>query len=291
ELMRRFGGSRIAGLMDRLGLEEDVPLEHGMVTKAIEGAQEKVEAYNFDIRKHVVEYDDVMNRQREVLYDQRRQVLGDASSGELIMSWVEDEVRALVGTNLAGEHSAEWDWENLFKEISAIYPLPQEINIAAAGPEPTHEEVVTRLLELAGDARRAREEKFGADLMRSIERFWLLRMIDQHWIQHLTAIDDLREGIGLRAYGQRDPLVEYKREAHEMWEELLSNIHEDVVRTIFHIVPRTEPVREQPRQIMTNRDGEEDGTGRKPVKAGAKVGRNDTCPCGSGKKYKRCHGR
>ena len=292
ELMRRFGGSRIAGLMDRLGLEEDVPLEHGLVTKSIENAQEKVESYNFDIRKHVVEYDDVMNRQREVLYDQRRAILKQESQRPLIMSWVKTELGSLVEAHLGGDRPEEWDGEGLLKAVATIFPLPEELEISAGeGGRPNRELVVARLLELAESVYDAREAQFGADTMRAIERAWALRMIDQLWIQHLTAIDDLREGIGLRAYGQRDPLVEYKREAHEMWESLLDSIHHDIVYTIFHVVPRTEPI-ERPRALAaatTNRESE-NGTSRRPRTA-VKVGRNDQCPCGSGRKFKRCHGR
>jgi preprotein translocase subunit SecA len=288
ELMRRFGGSRIAGLMDRLGLEEDVPLEHGLVTKSIENAQEKVEAYNFDIRKHVVEYDDVMNRQREVLYEQRRRVLTQESQRPLIMSWLEEELAALVADHLGAERPEDWDWEGLLKTASTIFPLPPQFSIGDDGAPPTHEAVVERLMELAEAAYDEREHQFGAEAMRMIERAWTLRIIDRLWIEHLTAIDDLREGIGLRAYGQRDPLVEYKREAHEMWEALLGLIHHDVVYTIFHVVPRAEPVR-RPQQAFTNRDNE-NGSARKQ-RASAKVGRNEPCPCGSGRKYKKCHGR
>jgi preprotein translocase subunit SecA len=292
ELMRRFGGSRIASLMDRLGLEEDIPLEHGLVTKSIENAQEKVESYNFDIRKHVVEYDDVMNRQREVLYDQRRAILKQESQRPLIMTWVEAELGSLVEAHLGGDRPEEWDWEALLKSVTTIFPLPEEFEISAGeGGRPNRELIVSRLLELAESVYDAREAQFGADTMRAIERAWALRVIDQLWIQHLTAIDDLREGIGLRAYGQRDPLVEYKREAHEMWESLLDSIHHDIVYTIFHVVPRTEPI-ERPRALVaatTNRESE-NGATRRP-RAAVKVGRNDQCPCGSGRKFKRCHGR
>ena len=290
ELMRRFGGSRIAGLMERLGLEEDVPLEHGLVTKSIENAQEKVEAYNFDLRKHVVEYDDVMNRQREVLYEQRRQILTQESQRPLIMAWLREELTQLVGSYLGAEQLEEWDWEGLLKSVSTIYPLPTEFAVGGENGRPTREGVVDRLMELAEAAYDAREQQFGAETMRMIERAWLLLKIDRLWIEHLTAIDDLREGIGLRAYGQRDPLVEYKREAHEMWESLLEAIHHEVVSTIFHVVPRAEPIRAPQQRTFTNRDGENGSTQRARATA-VKVGRNEPCPCGSGRKYKRCHGR
>jgi preprotein translocase subunit SecA len=289
DLMRRFGGSRIAGLMDRLGLEEDVPLEHGLVTRSIENAQEKVEAYNFDIRKHVVEYDDVMNRQREVLYNERRLVLNQDSQRPLIMGWLEEELSALAAEHLSGESGEERDWEGFRKAVSTIFPLPDDFDFGRSGL--THEAIVSSLIELADgiydEREREFEAQFGPGAMRQIERSYILQVIDRHWTQHLTAIDDLREGIGLRAYGQRDPLVEYKREAHEMWESLLDLIHQQVVHNIFHVQVAV-PVR-RPQQTFTNRDGA-DGAQRKP-RTSTKIGRNEPCPCGSGRKYKKCHGR
>jgi preprotein translocase subunit SecA len=195
----------------------------------------------------------------------------------------------LTATYLGSDRPEDWDWEGLLKTVGTIFPLPTEFSVAGENGRASHQAVVERLLELAEAAYNQREAQFGAETMRFIERAWLLRVIDQLWIQHLTAIDDLREGIGLRAYGQRDPLVEYKREAHEMWESLLDSIHHDVLYTIFHVAPRTEPVR-RPQATFTNRDGD-NGSGRRVKTPTAKVGRNEQCPCGSGRKYKRCHGR
>jgi len=286
ELMRRFGGGNIAKLMDRFGMEEDVPLEHSWVTKAIENAQTKVEAYNFDIRKHVVEYDDVLNKQREVIYADRRRVLGEENLREMIEDWVAQEIEGLVMTYTATESEEEWDPLPLLQAFAAIVPqaggiAPDELRGL------TREELQSRLLAAAEDAYDAKEEQLGEEMMRHLERLVLLRIIDSLWIQHLTAIDDLREGIGLRAYGQRDPLVEYKVEAANMFEALLASIQHDVSHMIYHVTI----MREQPRpapQMTTNREDED---ARQPVRAGQKVGRNDPCPCGSGKKYKKCHGR
>ena len=286
DLMRRFGGGNIAKLMDRFGMEEDVPLEHSWVTKAIENAQTKVEAYNFDLRKHVVQYDDVLNKQREVIYADRRRVLGEENLREMIEDWVAQEIDDLVETYTATESDEEWDPLPLLQAFAAIVPQ-------AGGLRPedladlTREELQARLLDTAEEAYDAKEEQLGEEMMRQLERLVLLRIIDSLWIQHLTAIDDLREGIGLRAYGQRDPLVEYKVEAANMFEGLLGTIRHDVSRTIYHVTI----LREQPRptqQMTTNREDED---ARQPVRAGQKVGRNDPCPCGSGKKYKKCHGR
>ncbi len=286
ELMVRFGGGNIAKLMDRFGMEEDVPLEHPWVTKAIANAQTKVEAYNFDLRKHVVEYDDVLNKQREVIYTDRRKVLAEDNLREMIEQWVADQVRQMVATYWLQEPGEEWDPTPLLQAFGAMVPQ-------AAGLTPDDLEGVSRegleerLLVAAEDAYEAKEEQLGAEDMRRVERFVLLRIIDSLWIQHLTAIDDLREGIGLRAYGQRDPLVEYKVEAANMFEELLSTIQHDVTHTIYHVTV----VREQPRPVQQMHTNREDEEVRQPVRAGRKVGRNDPCPCGSGRKFKKCCGR
>ena len=286
DLMRRFGGSSIAGLMDKLGLEEDVPLEHSWVNKAIENAQTKVEAYNFDIRKHVVEYDDVMNKQREVIYADRRKVLAEENLRPMIEEWVGEELASLVATHLAGDQPDSWEYDALYAALRQLLPLPESLTVddlKAYG----RDELIEALTTLAEEAYDERERRFGAEVMRFLERAWLLSVIDRLWIQHLTAIDDVREGINLRAYGQRDPLIEYKVEAADMFDNLLAEIHHDVVYAIYHVVPRQEPVR-RPQQMVTNRDQED---GPQPVRAAKKVGRNDVCPCGSGRKYKKCHGR
>ncbi len=286
DLMKRFGGSQIAGLMDKLGLEEDIPLEHSWVNKAIENAQTKVEAYNFDIRKHVVEYDDVMNKQREVVYADRNKVLEQENLRPMIEEWIEEELENLVASHLVGEQTDLLDYDALLNGLRAMIPAAVSID-----PEDLREiprdELAEHLVELAGQAYDERERQFGPDVMRAIEREWTLHTIDQLWIQHLTSIDDVREGIGLRAYGQRDPLIEYKVEAADMFDQLLTAIHHGVVYNILRLEMRQEPAR-RPQQVFTNRD--EEG-GRQPVKVGKKTGRNDPCPCGSGRKYKKCHGR
>ncbi|MBX5490997.1 MAG: preprotein translocase subunit SecA [Chloroflexi bacterium] len=287
ELMRRFGGGNIAKLMERFGMEEDVPLEHSWVTKAIENAQTKVEAYNFDIRKHVVEYDDVLNKQREVIYADRRKVLSEENLREMILDWVEQEIAQLVASVTAGEHAEEWDPTALVQAFSGIVPNAGGLT-ADDLRDLTREEIQARLVEVAEAAYAEKEATLGPEVMRRVERAVLLRVIDSLWIRHLTAIDDLREGIGLRAYGQRDPLVEYKVEAAAMFDQLLATIQHDVSHLIYHVtVVREEQPRPQ-KQMTTNR---EDTESRRPVRAGSKVGRNDPCPCGSGRKYKKCCGR
>ncbi|MFN8634625.1 MAG: preprotein translocase subunit SecA [Chloroflexota bacterium] len=293
DLMKRFGGSSIAGLMDKLGLEEDVPLEHRWVNKAIENAQTKVEAFNFDIRKHVVEYDDVMNRQREVIYADRRKILSQESLRPMIEEWVAEELQGLLAIHLPGEDTSAWDYETLLEELRKLLPLPETVTVEALESQ-RRDDLVEYLSDAASEIYDHREKQFGPDLMRILEQQWMIHVIDRLWIQHLTGIDDVREGIGLRAYGQRDPLVEYKVEAASMFDDLLDTIRHDVVYAIYHVVPRLEPVR-RPVPQTTNR--EEEG-GKQPVKAGKKVGRNDPCPCGKltpdGRrvlKFKQCHGR
>jgi preprotein translocase subunit SecA len=286
DLMKRFGGSSIAGLMDKLGLEEDVPLEHSWVNKAIENAQTKVEAFNFDIRKHVVEYDDVMNRQREVIYADRRRILSQENLRPMIEEWVAEEVAGLVAAYLPGEDTSAWDYEGLHAELRKLFPLPEDVTVEEL-EEHRGEELLEFLQDTAATIYDNREQQFTPGLMRILEQQWMIHVIDRLWIQHLTGIDDVREGIGLRAYGQRDPLVEYKVEAASMFDDLLETIRHDVVYAIYHVVPRLEPVR-RPQAMTTNLDEE---SGKQPVKAGKKPGRNEPCYCGSGRKFKKCHGR
>src|SRR5215471_19330273 len=307
ELMRRFGGASIAGLMEKLGLEEDVPLEHPWVSRAIENAQQKVEAYNFDIRKHVVEYDDVLNRQRDVIYGDRDRVLFEENLKPLIMEWVEETLVQITDDVLAGDRR-EWDLDTLRQQVERIFPMPENFTWEDIERLTDREEVVDHVMELAEAAYDHKEQELGHDQMRLLERIWMLNVMDRLWIQHLTAIDDLREGIGLRAYGQRDPLIEYKVEAARMFDELQANIRADVVNAIYHLQMRQQaPPPPPPTQAAfapgkggEQANGSNGATRRAARPAGnpgpgarvvaGKVGRNDPCPCGSGKKYKRCHG-
>jgi preprotein translocase subunit SecA len=311
ELMRRFGGASIANLMDKLGLEEDVPLEHSWVTRAIENAQQKVEAYNFDIRKHVVEYDDVLNRQRDVIYSDRDRVLFEENLKPLIMEWVEETLVQLTDDALGGDRH-DWGIDTLRQQVERIFPMPANFNWDEIERLTDREEVVDHLMELAEAAYDHKEQELGHEQMRLLERIWMLNVMDRLWIQHLTAIDDLREGIGLRAYGQKDPLIEYKVEAARMFDELQASIRADVVNAIYHLQMRQQaPPPPPPTEGAFEHSDREgggsangtngtNGTTRRPQRvatnavgarvAPAKVGRNDPCPCGSGKKYKRCHG-
>ncbi|HLG50133.1 MAG TPA: preprotein translocase subunit SecA [Chloroflexota bacterium] len=288
DLMRRFGGPNIASLMDRLGLEDDVPIEHGLVSKAIENAQTKVEGHNFDLRKHVVEYDNVLNKHREIIYGERRKILGKEDLSENIRDMIHQELNSLVDAYTSAPHMEDWDLEGLAMALRGILP-PSPAYAPPALHGLAREEIRSTILNLADEAYQAKEQEIGPEIMRQVERLLMLQVIDRHWVEHLTAIEDLRQGIGLRAYGQRDPLVEYKAEAYRMFQSLLAAIRHDVVHSIYHVSLQREQQRPAQRRFQTNRQESEEP--REPVRVGRKIGRNDPCPCGSGKKYKKCHGR
>ncbi|HVC32888.1 MAG TPA: preprotein translocase subunit SecA [Chloroflexota bacterium] len=288
ELMRRFGGSNIASLMDRFGLEDDVPIEHGLVSKAIENAQTKVEGYNYDMRKHVVEYDDVLNKHRQIIYGERHKILDKADLKDNVLDMIRQEINTPVDNFTSAPHPDDWDFEGLAMALRAILP-PSAAYAPPALQGLSRDEVRNVVLDFADAAYDEKEQEVSSEIMRQIERLLMLQVIDRLWIDHLTVIDDLRQGIGLRAYGQRDPLVEYKSEAYNMFQGLLAAIRHDVTHSIYHVSLQREQPKPAPRAIQTNRQEVEDS--RDPVRAGHKVGRNDPCPCGSGKKYKKCHGR
>jgi preprotein translocase subunit SecA len=302
DIMRRFAPDWLGNMLGKLGMDEETPIESNMVSKAIESAQTKVEGHNFDIRKHLVEYDDVMNTHRDVIYKERRKTLEGADLKGNILDMVREEITALVDVHCPDRHDEEWDIETLLTEVNAIVRLPPTFTPAAL-EELTSGEVLERLLAHAEEAYERREAELGAENMRSVERLLMLRTIDSLWVEHLTAMDEMRQGIGLRAYGQTDPLVAYKREAHDMWQQLLGNIRHQVTRSIYHVEmtqrvaqPAREPV---PAGAVARGPGAPEaasngggGERRQPVAAGRarKTGRNEPCPCGSGKKYKKCHG-
>lgn len=286
ELMRRFGGPNIADLMSRFGMQEDVPIEHDLVTKAIENAQTRVEGHNFDLRKHVVEYDDVVNKQRAIIYSERHKVLSDEDLKSVILKMADEVVDELVTTHTVGNDPADWDLDTLSNSIAALMPTPDDFSPDSLAPL-SRDELNDYLKSLTNWAYETREVELGADMMRQAERLVLLNVIDRNWVGHLTGIDELRQGIGLRAYGQRDPLVEYKSEAFNMFQGLLAGIRQEVVHAIFHVALQRAPTPQRNRRLSTN--SSDDGMSRSNV--GKKIGRNQACPCGSGKKYKRCHGR
>ncbi len=282
DLMRRFGGQSIAGIMDRLGVEEDVPIEHRLVSRAIENAQIKVEGYNFDLRKHVLEYDDVVNQQREIIYGQRRLILSESELRPIIEEMIDEQVDILLNTYIAGDERDGWDLAGLYSAVRQFFPLPPSQN-PTAWSRLSRKELEEELYRAARRAYDEREAQLGPQTMRQLERLVMLHTVDNLWVRHLTALDELREGIGLRAYGQRDPLVEYKREAHEMFSELTDNIRREIAHGIYRAqLVRAEPTRR--REMHPNVASEAPA----PRRAAGKPGRNDPCPCGSGRKYKNC---
>lgn len=294
DLMRLFGSDNISGIMDKLGMEEDEPIEHKIVTRSIESAQKKVEARNFEIRKQVLEYDDVMNQQREVIYDQRRQILEKADLKETVLGMASHIVDRSMDMYAPKEaYSEDWDVKSLISYAEEFY-APAGFLKEEKLQEMSRDELETFLHKVAVDYYNAREENNTAPIMRELENLVMLKVVDSHWMEHLDAMDALREGIGLRAYGQRDPLVEYKFEAYEMFEAMKEAIVDDVVRYMYRVNVVTQPVVEDHLSEASTNNPNVDGsteTPKEPVRNDSTVGRNDPCPCGSGKKYKNCCGK
>jgi preprotein translocase subunit SecA len=300
DLMRIFGADRIQGIMARLGMEDGEPIEHGLVTRAIENAQKKVEGHNFDIRKHLLEYDDVLNKQREVIYSKRRDFLkGEGLKEEVLDMSTElcDEIIARYADK--ENHPSDWDWAGLNEAIHHQFNQRLELKsdeLENMRPEGMSDVVVERITAAYED----KERRFGAPMLRQLEKIILLQTIDTLWKDHLLNMDHLKEGIGLRGYGQKNPLQEYQKEGYDMFEDMNHRVQEDVVQKLFTVELAREPsapqiALEQPRpQRMVLSHGNDPIAARPAApqrRDGEKVGRNDLCPCGSGKKYKRCHGK
>ena len=288
DLMRLFGSDNISSLMDKLGMEEDMPIEHSFITKSIETAQKRVENRNFDIRKQVLEYDDVMNKQREVIYEQRRRVLLDENLKETITQMIETMIDNSLETFCnQGIHPEDWDLKGLLDYSRDLF-LPHHNLTPDDLADMGRQALKDLLLEKSIGIYDAREEELGAETIRHIEKVILLSRVDEKWMDHLDAMDQLRQGIGLRAYGQKDPLVEYKFEGYEMFQNMISSIQEDVVRYIFRVNIVQEPAH-QHQNIVENKYA--DDVVKQPRKVEKRIGRNDPCPCNSGKKYKKCCGQ
>jgi preprotein translocase subunit SecA len=335
DLMRIFGGERIKALMYRFGMTEGVPIESKMISNRIENAQKSVEAQNFDARKHLLEYDDVMNKQRETIYSIRRSALEGKDQRDYVLGVSEGVVLELVDTFCPrDQHPDQWNTTQFLAEANAQFG----VDMKAAGADPatlSHEQLADAAAEIVRKRYEEKETQFGADLMRWLERRIILDVVDSQWKDHLLSLDHLKEGIGLRGYGQKDPLVEFKKEAFILFEDMMTRIDNETVRYLFHIqvqqgeqqgsggTPQTPSPQQPPRpraaaasaaaragepehlpavareierrQQRQQKDlqyqtGPAQAEAPKPVRAGAKVGRNDPCPCGSGKKYKKCHG-
>jgi len=283
EIMVRFGSSVMGRLVGK-ALDEDLPLESGMLTKTLAMTQGKVESYYFDIRKHLVEYDDVVNRQREIIYEQRHRVLEGDDLKDYIQEMVGSELTHVVRGMLAGDPT-EWDIEPMLADLRTIMPLPDEIDDDFVF-ENAAAETEDAVLTAAEALYKEREEQYGGEVMRAVERAVMLQVIDRFWLQHLTMMSNLRQGIGLHAYGQRDPLVMYKKEGFEAFDALLGHIRHGIAHTIFHVAPAA--TEQKTTTVMTKVAAQH--TPKAAVSSSKKIGRNDPCYCGSGKKYKRCHG-
>ena len=299
DLMRIFASERVSNLMLKLGMEEGVPIEHGMVTKSIENAQKKVEAHNFDIRKQILEYDDVMNKQREVVYAHRKDVLTGETIQEDVEEWLVEVVDSLLNGSCPEEAYAEaWDLEGLREAVIGQFGV-ELITVADAsemGRDGLREELLERVQTFFRRKREERDEHVGLEIRQQLERTVILQVIDHHWKEHLLGMDQLRDGIGLRGYGQKDPLAEYKREGFDMFAAMMNRIKSDSLERLAKVqvvkgerVPLEDEADAPPPPMIFNR-GEGQSSPRTVHRTQAKVGRNDPCPCGSGKKYKKCHG-
>lgn len=332
ELVRRFGGDKLKNMMDTLGLPEDQPIQNKLISRSIESAQSRIEGFNFDIRKHVLEYDDVMNKQREVVYKKRLEILESKDTKPIVMDMMSEEVEIIVSSRCVGE-SYEWDMEGLFSDLKNLFPIDEKQSKVFEGiREDTKKDIpekrATMHDEIVGVVKRAyqsKEKELTAEIMRNVERFVLMRNIDMLWMSHLDEMDYMRQGIGLRGYGQKDPLVEYKKEAFGMFSGLMNTVRQNSISALFKVqrTPSAESFGNategsaaaqseslqyngpsgQPEQFGALRQGsgqtpeqgvkpfDEAQDKQKPIVRGEKVGRNDLCPCGSGKKYKKCHGK
>ncbi|MFI5145156.1 MAG: preprotein translocase subunit SecA [Ignavibacteria bacterium] len=310
DLMRLFGSERISRVMERLGIKEGEAIEHSMITNSVERAQKKVEENNFAIRKRLLEYDDVMNQQREVIYDRRRQAL----TGERLKDEIFEMARSTV-KKIVHKYYEETDIKGLVDEVQRTFVVLMEIppeKFQSLGEDGLEEAIMNEVK----DTYKRREDKYGVDLIARVERFAFLTVIDEKWKDHLREMDDLKEGINFRAYGQKDPLIEYKRDGFELFVAMLEEIGQEVINFVFKFTTREEQVpqkkRQMPAQRMQTIHASSQGAGLKmspenaqqkleqqpgdntkkiPIKVGPKIGRNDPCPCGSGKKYKNCHGK
>ena len=293
DLMRLFGSERISGMMDKLGIDDDTPIDQKILSNAIESAQSKVEGRNFQSRKYTLDYDDVMNRQRELIYDQRRKVLDGEDLKSSIQSMVRDSIRRSVA-RAAGEHDYldSWQAEEIIKRWEKIFLQPGELSYTREELEQlTPDKLAETLEQKAMACYEAKEAELGPQIMRELERVILLKVVDGHWMDHIDAMHELRRGIGLQAYAQQDPIVEYKRQGFDMFDEMIDEIKDDTTRAIFQarVVGQNAPQREQ---LMKPTASSGDGTlPKQPVRKGKKPGRNDPCPCGSGLKYKKCCGK
>lgn len=297
DLMRRFGAETLPAIMDKVGMNDDMPIENRMVSRTIENAQKRVESRNFETRKNILEYDDVMNKQREIIYSQRRQVLEGSNMAESIAGMIDKLVDTVCDEAAHGETFPEaWNLEQLALRLMEIFNFPDGVDTSNY-PNMDSMEVRDELKAKAHARYAEKEEEIGPEIFHDFERNILLRNVDTNWMDHLDAMDQMRQGIGLRAYGQHKPIDEYRNESYDMFNEMTYNIQYNTIRMLFAVtIKRQEEVQQEESQqkervdILNARHGDEEPVKKKPVSV-QKVGRNDPCPCGSGKKYKHCCGK
>ena len=292
DLMRIFGGERVQGLMDTLGLDEDMPIENKLITNTIESAQKKLEASNFAIRKQVLQYDDVMNQQREIIYKQRQMVLDGEDISDKLHEMMKQSIDETCESFLSGETADDWDFAALRRHYLNWLCLPTDFNYTAEQLNDLKREDVAKVLYERGmSILESKEQKYGAPMMRELERICLLRNVDSKWMEHIDNMDQLKQGMSLRGYGQRDPIVEYRIEGFAMFDEMIATIREDAVHMLLTIEVRQqnqEPKREQvAKPTGEGAPAQAGAKGATPVRV-TKIGRNDPCPCGSGLKWKKC---
>ena len=303
DLMRLFGSDKISGIMEKLGMEEDVPIEHPLVTRSIESAQKKVEGRNFEIRKQLLDFDNEMEYQRKVIYEQRRMVLESKDVKEHILEMVKDTIENILHNYTNKEiYPEEWDWSGLKDHVMQIFSISLVIPKEEI-PKLSISKLRDILIEKAFEIYESREKEFTSPLMRQIETMIVLRVVDREWKDNLRRLDELKQGIGLRAYGQKDPLMEYHFEAHNMFQDMINSIKEEVVKFIYKVRLKKEESqgvhqarRETPAPMVSSQTKKSPfvkrkGVGREEGKKKKKIGRNDPCPCGSGLKYKHCCGK
>jgi len=292
EVVRRFGGDRFKGLMEWAGLDEDTPIESRIVNRTIEGSQVRVEGYHFDMRKHLVEYDDVVNQHRKIIYDERKKILGGADLKGNILAMIKEEIGDVVAAHIPDERGFDMDIDGLLADAATIFPLPAELT-AEALSQMRPKEIEEKLVQAAEAVYDDREQELGAQTARTVERLVMLRIIDSLGVEHLTEMEQMRQGVGLLGVAQRDPLVAYKKQGHEQFQYLLDTIRHDVAHAIYHVRVEKKGAPPQPApspmaQVVSGGETSPNKTAR--VK-GKKIGRNEPCPCGSGKKYKHCCGK
>lgn len=293
DLMRLFGSDKIRDIVERIGMDEEQAIEYGMLSRQIEQAQKRVEGSNFDTRRHVLQYDDVMNIQRETIYSQRRRVLEGENIKDSILDMLEMFIEDTIANFTEGlDNPEDWNIEGILKYLESVFLAKGAIKISENQVyDLTRESLKTKILDKAIELYEQKEEEVGSDIMREAERVILLRTVDEKWTDHIDAMDQLRQGIGLRAYGQRDPVIEYKLEGYEMFQEMVTNIQADTLRGIYSMKIESEaPKREMVAKPIRATHGRDEEKPKKPIVKGPKIGRNDPCPCGSGRKYKKCCG-